>query len=72
MKGWVMRWFGAVLLGLSLVLVSPGAGAQIAVSVESMPPTVVKTSPQSGDTKVDPSTSEIRVTFSKDMMTEEM
>ncbi len=57
---------------MSLVLVSAGAPAQDAVSVESTPPVVVKTFPQSGDTKVDPSIREIRVTFSKDMMTEEM
>ena len=67
-----MRWIGAVLLGLSLVLVSAGAPAQDAVSVESTPPVVVKTFPQPGDTKVDPSIREICVTFSKDMMTEEM
>jgi RNA polymerase sigma-70 factor (ECF subfamily) len=39
------------------------------VSVKSMPPAVVKTVPQAGDTKVDAkTTTEIRVTFSKDMM----
>jgi len=37
------------------------------MSVETMPPVVVKTVPEAGDTKVDPSTSEIRVTFSKAM-----
>lgn len=39
------------------------------VSVETLPPSVIKTVPQAGDTKVDPSLTEIRVTFSKDMMT---
>ena len=38
------------------------------ISVASMPPVVVKTVPRSGDTSVDSSISEIRVTFSKDMM----
>jgi hypothetical protein len=36
-------------------------------SVQTMPPAVVKTVPESGDTKVDPATSEIKVTFSKKM-----
>ena len=42
------------------------------VSVKSMPPVVIKTIPQEGDTSVDPSLKEIRVTFSKDMMTDNM
>jgi hypothetical protein len=37
------------------------------VSVKAMPPVVVKTVPEAGDTKVDPATAEIRVTFSKAM-----
>ena len=40
------------------------------VSVKTMPPVVIKTIPQSGDTRVDPSVKEIRVTFSKEMMTD--
>ena len=42
------------------------------VSVETTPPVVVATFPQAGDTAVDPATTEIRVTFSKDMMTDDM
>lgn len=42
------------------------------VSVETMPPVVVKTVPRAGATNVDPAITEIRVTFSKDMMTEKM
>jgi len=42
------------------------------VTVETMPPSVVKTVPQAGDTKVDPSLKEVRVTFSKDMLIREM
>lgn len=42
------------------------------VSVKSMPPSVVKTVPQAGDTKVDPTLREITVTFSKDMKTNRM
>jgi RNA polymerase sigma-70 factor (ECF subfamily) len=41
-------------------------------SVKSMPPSVVKTIPEAGSANVDPSLTEIRVTFSKDMMTERM
>jgi len=37
-----------------------------------MPAVVIKTIPESGDTSVDPSLKEIRVTFSKDMMTDNM
>ena len=39
-------------------------------SVEAMPPSVVSTIPQCGDTAVDPGLKEIRVTFSKHMTTE--
>jgi RNA polymerase sigma-70 factor (ECF subfamily) len=37
-------------------------------TVASFPPVVVKTEPQSGDARVDASTAEIRVTFSRRMM----
>jgi len=42
------------------------------VTVKTMPPSVVKTVPQAGDTAVDSATKEIRVTFSKDMLTDRM
>ncbi len=48
------------------------AAALETISVETMPPVVVSTFPASGDTGVDPSIREIRVTFSKDMATEKM
>ena len=35
------------------------------ISVETMPPVVVKTVPQAGDIRVDPDLTEIRVTFSE-------
>ncbi len=41
-------------------------------SVKSMPPVVVMTVPQSGETAVDAKLKEIKVTFSKDMKTKEM
>jgi len=42
------------------------------VSVKSMAPSVVKTVPESGSTDVDPALTEIKVTFSKDMITDRM
>ena len=41
--------------------------AQEKISVETMPPVVVKTSPAAGETAVDPNIKEIKVTFSKEM-----
>lgn len=53
-----------------------GAAAVFALrsglSVATAPPVVVETTPRAGALDVDPSVSEIRVTFSKDMMTENM
>ena len=39
--------------------------AENIITVKSMPPVVVKTFPQAGETAVDPSIKEISVTFSK-------
>lgn len=57
-----------------MVLIGIVAGISFAqtgkdVSVKSMPPVVIKTFPVAGDTQVDPALKEIRVTFSKNMMT---
>ena len=60
----ILAWF--FLAGVA------GADTQEEISVKTMPPSVVKTTPQSGDTNVDPSLNEVRVTFSKDMMTNQM
>jgi RNA polymerase sigma-70 factor (ECF subfamily) len=38
------------------------------ISIQGLPPVVVKTIPESGSTGVDPGLTEIRVTFSKDML----
>ena len=48
------------------------AHAETDISVSSMPPVVVETSPKAGDIAVDPFLKEIHVTFSKDMMTNNM
>ena len=57
---------GVLLMGVGNVQADNKA------TVKSMPPVVVKTFPQAGDTAVDHSIKEIRVTFSKEMMTKEM
>ncbi len=42
------------------------------LSVATAPPVVVETTPRAGATDIDPSVSEVRVIFSKDMMTDNM
>ncbi len=42
------------------------------LSVATAPPVVVETTPRAGSVDVDPSLTEVRVTFSKDMMTDNM
>ena len=61
----------SMFIALLLVGVA-GAQASPEITVQSMPPSVVKTVPQAGDTEVDPSLTEITVTFSKDMLTDRM
>jgi hypothetical protein len=55
-------------------LIASGALAQTAkeISVKTMPPSVVKTVPEAGDTAVDPGLKEITVIFSKEMKTNRM
>jgi len=64
------RLFFPVLLFSFLYSMSLQGGAKI--SVELMPPVVVKTVPQSGNINVDPLLTEIEVTFSKKMKTNNM
>jgi RNA polymerase sigma-70 factor (ECF subfamily) len=63
----MMKRFFLILLIFLLAAVPFLAKEEI--SVETMPPSVIKTVPQAGDTNVDPSLKEISVTFSKDMKT---
>ena len=62
------RWGVFVVVGVLLVSAGAEAARRGRMSVKTMPPVIVKTVPQAGDTKVDPATEEIRVTFSKDMI----
>jgi RNA polymerase sigma-70 factor (ECF subfamily) len=48
-------------------LVGVAAGRADEVTLESVPPVVVKTVPEAGAADVDPKLTEIKVTFSKDM-----
>lgn len=70
-----MRRFVLPVVLISLFCVATGVAAQRKGGaapggirdVKSAPPVVVSTVPQAGATDVDPATTEIRVTFSKDM-----
>lgn len=69
MAGGQSQRFSLVLVALLPLLAS---GAQAAgVSVQGLPPSVIRTFPTSGDRGVDPSVKEVRVTFSKEMITRE-
>lgn len=61
-----------ILLAGILAIGLGTAQAEETITVKSMPPVVVKTFPQAGETDVDPSIKEISVTFSKEMITKEM
>ncbi len=61
----VTRTIAVALIGI--LLLAAAAMAQ-EISIEKLPPSVVKTVPRCGDTNVDPALNEISVTFSKDML----
>jgi hypothetical protein len=63
-----MKTLIAVLLAATMLAAADDKPA----TVQTMPPSVVKTVPQAGDTAVDPALKEVSVTFSKDMKTERM
>lgn len=63
------------ICALALVCLAGAATAyalRSGLTVETAPPVVVETTPRAGALDVDPSVSEIRVIFSKDMMTDNM
>ncbi len=62
----MMLLAGVLAIGVGIVQ------AENKITVKSMPPVVVKTFPQAGETTVDSSIKEISVTFSKEMMTKNM
>ena len=67
-----MRTVTLIILASMFAIGTGLARAEEEISLKALPPVVVKTFPQAGDTAVDPSIKEIRVTFSKDMMTKQM
>ena len=67
-----MKWIAMLTCSALLAAAIGDAEEKTEISVEKMPPSVVKTVPQAGDTEVDPGLKDLRVTFSKDMMTDRM
>ena len=67
-----LKRIAGVVLAMTLAATIHGAEPSKEVSVNAMPPSVVKTVPQAGDIAVDPALKEIKVTFSKDMLTDRM
>jgi len=62
----------ATLLAAATLTAVALAAEDKPLTVQTMPPSVVKTVPQCGDTDVDPALKELHVTFSKDMLTDRM
>jgi hypothetical protein len=62
-----MRTLALVLFLSAALALATSAGAKD-ISIQGLPPVVVKTVPQSGAMDVDPGLKEIRVTFSKNML----
>lgn len=70
---WLLGFLGGIPTLAVLAVIGIGAGMAHGNSVPAgFPPVVVKTVPAAGDEGVDPKLREVRVTFSKDMMTKEM
>lgn len=61
-----MKQVTVILVALVGAFLGAGARAD-EITLESVPPVVVKTVPETGTGGVDPTLTEIRVTFSKDM-----
>ena len=56
----------AILATALVVATLTGAARAQGVSVGTLPPSVVKTEPTCGDTRVNPNTTQIKVTFSRE------
>ena len=54
--------------GMLILFLATSAATAPDNSIRGLPPVVVQTVPRSGDSAVEPSVGEIRVTFSKDML----
>jgi hypothetical protein len=64
-----MRFLSAAILSIGFGLFLQSADAQ-QVTLQSMPPVVVKTVPEAGSSDVSPGLTEVKVTFSKEMQDE--
>lgn len=62
-----MRARPQTLLGVGALVLWCGAAHAQEITLESAPPVVVKSLPEAGSAGVDPATTEIKVTFSKEM-----
>ena len=67
-----MRSIMIIALATAAATTAALAEDNAGMTVKSMPPAVIATIPQSGDMAVDPKLKEIRVAFSKDMLTNRM
>jgi hypothetical protein len=63
-----MKYLGSTMAAVLFIVVWLSIGYASETDIEHMPPKVIKTSPESGAKNVDPSISEIRITFNKEMM----
>jgi hypothetical protein len=63
-----MKLFVRVICIAVLCATVLAAGDALALNLDNQPPVVIRTFPESGAKNVDPLLSEIRVTFSKEMM----
>ncbi len=64
----MIRNAAAILTTVLFVVTLTGTARAQEVSVELLPPSVIKTLPTCGDAKVPTTTTQIKVTFSKEMM----
>lgn len=66
-KRMIIVWVSVIVL-TSFALTGNSEG----ISIDAFPPSVVKTIPLGGDTNVDPNIRQVEVTFSREMMTNQM